>query len=43
VGENGNVIEMCTLIFVFIFYVGETIKWLAKIVTAAEVIVANIE
>ena len=42
-GANGNVIEVCTLICVFTFYVGETIKWLAKIMTAAEVMVANTE
>jgi len=44
-GENSNVIEIliCTLICVFTFYVGETIKWLAKIMTAAEVMFANIE
>jgi len=41
-GENSNIIEICTVICVFTFYVGETIKWLAKIMTAAEVMVANI-
>jgi len=45
VGENSNAIEIlvCALICVFTFYIGETIKWLAKIMTAAEVMVANIE
>jgi hypothetical protein len=42
-GENSNVIEICTLNCVFTFYVGETIKWLPKIMTAVEVMVANVE
>jgi hypothetical protein len=41
-GENSNVNKIYTLNCVFTFYIGETIKWLAKM-TAAEVMVANIE